>query len=108
MTFFPDTVLKRYTYTEQGTGVYGESINEYVYADDILVDFQNESNIEYAHQYGVDLQNLYKIYTDISNTLEDTDQLRDDDGNMYHIIGNVQKYSHFHNYLKAHIVRDRK
>lgn len=108
MIHFPDITLHRYTYTTTGKGVYGETIHGYEYCDDIIVDFQNESNVEIAKQYGVELQNLYKIYCDINVTLEDNDQLQDDNGNTYHIIGNVQKYPKFHKYQKAHIVLERK
>ena len=108
MIHFPDKTLHRYTYTSTASGVYGETVLSYEYVDDILVDFQNESNQEVAHAYGVDLQNLYKVYTDKDTPLDDTDQLRDNDGNTYHIIGNVQLYTHFHNYKKAHLVLERK
>ena len=87
--------------------MYGETVEEYVYTDDIVVDFQNESNVEIAKQYGVELQNLYKVYLDLDTPLDDTDQLRDEDGNRYHIIGQVQRYPKFHRYTKAHIVRER-
>lgn len=107
MIHFPDTTLQRYTLQTSGTGVYGETVEEYVYTDDIVVDFQNESNVEIAKQYGVELQNLYTIYLDINTPLNDTDQLRDTEGNRYHIIGQVQHYKKFHRYTKAHIVRER-
>lgn len=107
MIHFPDTTLQRYTLQTSGTGVYGETVEEYVYTDDIVVDFQNESNVEIAKSYGVELQNLYKVYLDLDTPLDDTDQLRDEDGNRYHIIGQVQRYPKFHRYTKAHIVRER-
>lgn len=108
MIHFPDTTLKRYTYTNESTGIYGEHITRYEYSNDIIVDFQNESNTEIAHEYGVDLQNLYKIYVNINESLNDTDQLKDNEGNTYHIIGNIQKYPKFHKYQKAHIVLERR
>ena len=107
MIHFPDTTLQRYTLQTSGSGVYGETVEEYVYTDDIVVDFQNESNVEIAKQYGVELQNLYKVYLDLDTPLGDTDQLRDTEGNRYHIIGQVQRYPKFHRYTKAHIVRER-
>ena len=108
MTFFPDKTLQRYTLSSiSGAGVYGETVQEYTYTDDIIVDFQNESNNEIAHSYGVELKDLYKIYTDLSTTLLDTDELHDTDGNIYTIIGGVQRYPKFHKYQKAHIVRRR-
>lgn len=88
-------------------GVYGESIKKYVYADDVTVDFQNETNQEVARAYGVELQNLYKVYFDADVTVNDNDQFEDPNGNRYHIVGNVQKYDHFHNYQRAHLVRER-
>ena len=105
--YFPDTLLHRYTYTSNGTGVYGETVYEYEYADDVMADLQNEGNSEIAETYGVELQNLYKVYLDASTIINDTDQLWDDDGNKYHIIGNIQEYKKFHNYKKAHMVRER-
>ena len=107
MIHFPDTTLQRYTYNNNATGIYGETVQKYKYADDITVDFQNENNQEIAKEYGVELQNLYKIYLDLGVTLNDNDQLRDSNGNKYHIIGQVQKYKKFHKYQRAHIVRDR-
>ena len=106
MIHFPDKTLQRYTLTT-GKGVYGETIETYTYADEIIVDFQNSNNQELAHQYGIDLQNLYKIYVDINTTIEDTDQLKDEDGNSYHIIGQIMKYTKFHNYQKIHVVKER-
>ena len=108
MIFFPDTILHRYTYTSNGTGLYGEPRKEYEYADDILVDFQNDNNQELAQQYGIELENLYKIYLDISVTLHDNDELQDDNGNIYHIVGNVMKYTHFHKYQKANLILERR
>lgn len=107
MIHFPDTTLQRYTYNNNATGIYGETVQKYKYADDITVDFQNENNQEIAKEYGVELQNLYKIYLDLGVTLNDNDQLRDSNGNKYHIVGQVQKYKKFHKYQRAHIVRDR-
>ena len=107
MIHFPDTTLQRYTYNNNATGIYGETVQKYKYADDITVDFQNENNQEIAKEYGVELQNLYKIYLDLGVTLNDNDQLRDSSGNKYHIVGQVQKYKKFHKYQRAHIVRDR-
>ena len=106
MIFFPDKTMQRYVLTTNGKGVYGETRQTYVYADDILVDFQNESNHEVAKAYGVELQNLYKIYTDINTTINDTDHL-ELEGNVYHIIGNVKRYTKFHNYQKAHLILNR-
>ena len=107
MIHFPNKTLHRYTYTLETNDIYGTKTRDYQYADDITIDFQNESNQEIAHAYGVDLQNLYKIYAETETQLNDTDQLRDDEGNKYHIIGNIQVYDHFHNYKKAHLVRER-
>lgn len=106
--FFPDKTLHRYTLTQNSTGVYGETIQEPVYTDDILVDFQNESNNEVAKQYGCELSDLYRIYTDITTTLNPSDQLRDDKGNKYTIIGGVQEYPKFHKYKKAHLILERR
>lgn len=108
MIFFLDKTLHRYTYTQTNTGLYGETIKEYVHADDIIVDFQNENNNELAHTYGVDLQNLYKIYIDLNVEINDTDQLRDDEGNTYHIIGNIRNYSKYHKYKKANLILERR
>ena len=107
MIYYPDTLLKRYTYTDQSTGIYGETVQTYEYTDDITVDFQEESNQEIAKEYGVELQNLYKIYADITVELNDTDQLEDQQGTRYHIVGNVKHYKKFHKYQKAHLVRER-
>ena len=106
--FFPDKVLHRYTLTQTNTGIYGETILEPVYSDDILVDFQNETNNEVAKQYGCELADLYRIYLDINTTLNPSDQLRDDNGNKYSIIGGVQEYPKFHKYKKAHLVLQRR
>lgn len=105
--YFPDTILQRYTYTDDKKGVYGETIQSYEYKEDILVDFQNENNNELAQQYGVDLQNLYKIYGDEETNINDNDQLRDNQGNKYHIIGKVRHYTHFHKYWKANLIKER-
>lgn len=108
MTFFPDKTLQRYVLSDvSGAGVYGETVQQYTYIDDILVDFQNENNNEIANSYGVELKDLYKIYCDITLELNDTDQLQDSNGVKYHIVGGVQKYPKFHHYQKAHILRKR-
>lgn len=105
--YFPNTTMKRYTYTKEATDVYGATTKTYEYADDIQVDLQNENNVETAKTYGVELSNLYKIYTDINTPLDDHDLLQDNTGNKYHIIGNIQIYNHFHNYKRAHLVIER-
>jgi len=107
MIYFPDTVLTRYTYTHEGKGVYGETVNSYEPAGDVLVDFQNETNVEIAQAYGVDLQNLYKAYVDINISLTDNDKFKDDKGNFYHVLGQIKKYPKFHKYQKLHLVRER-
>lgn len=108
MIHFPDKTLKRYTYTKQKTDIYGANIHEYEYNDDILVDFQNENNSEVREQYGVEKDNLYKIYIDKNTTLNSSDELEDEDGNRYSIIGEVMEYNHFHNYKKVHLIRKRR
>ena len=107
MIFFPNMTMKRYTYTVTGTGVYGESVNGYEYTGDILVDFQNENNQEFAKAYGVERQNLYKIYIDNKVTLNDSDILVDPDDRQYQIIGESQNYNHFHQYKRVHLIHTR-
>ena len=107
MIFFPNMTMKRYTYTTSGTGVYGESVNGYEYAGDILVDFQNENNQEFAKAYGVERQNLYKIYIDNKVTINDSDILVDPDDRQYQIIGESQNYNHFHQYQRVHLIHTR-
>lgn len=101
--FFPDVTLRRYTMSSASTGVYGETIKKPVYNDDIIVDFQNETNIQVAHDFGVELSDLYVVYMDISTTLLESDILEDDAGNLYSIIGGIQEYPKFHKYKKAHL-----
>lgn len=105
--FFPNMTMKRYTYAGGGVGVYGETIQQYTYTWDINVDFQHENNQEFAEQYGVERQNLYKIYIDLDTTLQDDDLLIDEEGNQYLIVGEIQEYNHFHNYKRVHLVRSR-
>ena len=107
MIYFPNMTMKRYTYTSEAKGVYGEDINQYTYTDDIIVDFQHENNQEYAKQYGVERQNLYKIYIDKSTILDESDVLVDEDDKQYMIVGEIQDYNHFHNYKRVHLVRSR-
>lgn len=107
MIFFPNMTMTRYTYTNTGTGVYGETIKSYSQAGTLTVDFQNEGNAELAKQYGVERKNLYKIYMDIHETLEDEDILVDQDNNQYQVIGEIQEYNHFHMYKIAHLVHCR-
>lgn len=107
MIFFPDTTLHRYTLTQESTGVYGEPRMEYQYADDITCDFQNDSNMESANTYGVELADLYKIYIDKDTPLGDTDHLVSEDGTEYHIVGGIQDYTNQLSYKKAQLVRQR-
>ena len=107
MIFFPNKILKRYTYTKNGKGLYDENILSYEYIDDVQVDFQNETNSETAKDYGVELEDLYKIYFNDLTVIESTDMLEDDRGNRYHIIGGIQEYSHFLNFKKAHLQLER-
>lgn len=107
MIYFPNMTMKRYTYTTDGVGVYGEQTKGYTYSNDITVDFQNETNTEIAKQYGVEKGNLYKIYLPLDVELLDTDLLIDPDGNEYLIVGEVKRYDHYHNYTKAHLVHVR-
>ena len=108
MIYFPNMTMKRYTRTTNpGGGVYGETIDQYTYTDDITVDFQNEGNNEIAERYGVERKNLYKIYVDESTPLCDDDVLVDPDDNQYTVIGEVQLYNHFHHYKRAHLIHNR-
>ena len=107
MIFFPNMTMKRYTYTAEAKGVYGEDIHQYIYADDIIVDFQHENNQELAKQYGVERQNLYKIYIDKTTPLNQEDVLVDEAGKQYQIVGEIQDYTHFHNYKRVHLIRSR-
>lgn len=106
MIHFPNITLERYRLTESSNkGVYGETLTDYSYTCDIPVDFQNENNQETRREYGVDKQNLYKIYVDENISLEDTDIFRDNTtGAIYEIIGEIQTYNHFHHYKKAHLI----
>lgn len=105
--FFPDTTLHRYGIVESQSGVYGETIQEYSYIDDIICDFQNETSNEIAHSYGIELGDLYRIYTDISTSLDSSDILRDEDDVEYEIIGGIKQYKKFHKYKTAHLKRRR-
>ena len=107
MIHFPDTVLHRKCIVETSGGVYGETIQEYVYTDDITCDFQNETSSELAHAYGIELSDMYKIYLDISTSLNASDILYDDEGNTYEVIGSVKEYGKFHKYKKAELRRSR-
>lgn len=107
MIHFPNLTLHRYTYTKETSDVYGATTYEYEYSDDVLVDFQNESNQEIREAFGVERDNLYKIYFDKDTIINDNDELRDDEGNKYEIIGEIRKYTHFHNFQKANLTRKR-
>lgn len=107
MIYFPNMIMKRYTCTSNAKGVYGEDITTYEYSNDIHVDFQHENNQEYAKQYGVERQNLYKIYIDLSTSLDKDDVLVDEDDRQYLIVGEIQDYNHFHDYKRVHLVRSR-
>ena len=108
MIHFPNRVLRRYTYTKKKQDIYGADTYEYEYTDDLHVDFQNETNKETREEYGVEKNNLYKIYLDKNTPLNSSDELRDDDGNTYIIVGEIQEYNHFHDYKKAHLIKKRR
>lgn len=108
MIYFPNTTLHRYTLTKNGEDVYGATIQEYEYADDVQVDFQNENNKEIREEFGVTKENLYKIYFNKDTIINDTDQLRDETGDIYEIIGEIRSYNHFHNYKKANLIKRRR
>lgn len=105
MIHFPDKILHRYTYTQQASDVYGATTYEYEYVDDVLVDFQNETNNEVREAFGVIRDNLYKIYFDNDTNINNTDHLKDDEGNTYEIIGEIREYTHFHDYQKANLIK---
>lgn len=108
MIHFPNKTLQRYTLTQSGEDVYGATIQEYEYADDVQVDFQNENNKELREQFGVTKENLYKIYFNKDTNINDTDQLHDTNGDVYEVIGEIREYTHFHNYKKANLVKRRR
>ena len=108
MIHFPNATLHRYIPTLNATGVYGEKVQSYKYSNDIICDFQNENNNEIIEKYGIEKENLYRIYIDINTTLGRYDQLEDEKGIRYHIIGEVETYNHFHNYKKVHLERIRR
>lgn len=106
MIHFPNKTLERYTLaTGNDTGIYGETLETYVYAGNIRGDFQNENNEETRRKYGVDKHNLYKFYIDENIELLDTDVYRDNDtGDVYEVIGEIQAYNHFHHYQRLHLI----
>lgn len=108
MIYFPNTTLHRYTLTQTGEDVYGATIQEYEYADDVQVDFQNESNKEIREEFGVSKENLYKIYFNKDTIINDTDQLHDENGDIYEVIGEIRSYNHFHDYKKANLIKRRR
>lgn len=108
MIHFPDTILHRYTYTKEASDIYGAITMEYEYEDDVLVDFQNETNNEIREAFGVARDNLYKIYFDKDTIIEDSDELHDDEDNIYTIIGEIREYTHFHQYKKANLIKKRR
>ena len=107
MIHFPDTKLKRYVLVETPSGVYGETVGRYVEYDEFKCDFQDESYAEVAEQYGVELADMYRIYTNLSVELRNTDVLVDEDGNTYDIIGSIKEYKKFHNYKSAYLKKRR-
>ena len=108
MIFFNNTDLKVYRLTSTATGLYGETERKYIYSHVINVDFQNENNNEIKKMYGVEKQNMYKIYMDITADLEDTDRLKDAHNNCYEIVGEIREYAHFHKYKKVNLIKLRK
>lgn len=107
VVYFPDVTLHRFGIVESQSGVYGETIQEYEYIDDIQVDLQDNGNHEIAHTYGIELSDLFKIYLDINTPLNDSDLLKDDTGTEYTIIGGVNVYRKFHQYKMANLKRRR-
>jgi hypothetical protein len=82
MIHFPNKTLQRYIPSKEETDLYGAKTMGYEYAEDITADFQNENNREIREAYGVDKDNLYKIYIDKNTQLEDTDELHDENGEI--------------------------
>lgn len=107
MIHFPDKTLQRYTLTHNTQDLYGADTQEYEYDSDILVDFQNETRREIREQYGVEKDNIYKIYFDKETSLNSSDELREENGTRYAILGEIMEYKHFHDYKKAYLVKKR-
>lgn len=107
MIHFPNKTLHRYTYTGEAEDVYGAPVKEYEYSNDFVVDFQPERSQEVRAQYGVETDNLYKIYFRKQDALEASDELEDSDGHRYSIIGDIQEYDHFLDFKKAHLIDKR-
>lgn len=107
MLYFKDKTLQQYKLTGESIGTYGETVKTYQYHGDIQVDFQNENNEETRELYGVEKQNLYKIYVDSSINIDNSDKFVDENNNIYIIIGEVEMYTKFHNFQKVHLIKQR-
>ena len=108
MIYFPNKTLERYTLTINSTDIYDAPTKEYVYTDTVTLDFQESNNQQIAEAYGVELQNLYKAYLDSTTEFNDSDILYDPTlHRTYRVLGNVQIYTHFHNYKKLNLVLER-
>lgn len=88
MPYFPNTTLKQYNYSESSElDDYGNPVETYVYLRDVRVDFQQASEKDRLTSAGELLQDVYRIFMDISLSVEPNDIFKDTNGDTYTIIG---------------------
>lgn len=88
MVYFPNTTLKQYSYSESSVlDDYGNPTESYVYLRDVRVDFQQASEKDRLTSAGELLQDVYRIFMDVSLSVEPNDIFMDDEGDTYTIIG---------------------
>lgn len=88
MAYYPniDMDICSYTDTEE-VDAYGNPVKAYMYRETIKVDFQPSSRNDRLTEAGEILQDTYRMYLDVTVTVDPTDIFRDSDGETYTIIG---------------------
>ena len=88
MVYYPNMSMDICTYTDTvEMDAYGNPRKGYVYRETVPVDFQPSSRNDRLTEAGEILQDTYRMYLDVTVTVDPTDIFRDPDGNTYTIIG---------------------
>lgn len=88
MVYYPNMEIDICSYSDtEILDAYGNPEKAYVYRETVHVDLQPSSRNDRLTEAGEILQDTYRMYLDVTVTVDPTDIFRDHEGNTYTIIG---------------------
>ena len=88
MVYYPNMEIDICSYSDtEILDAYGNPEKAYVYRETVHVDLQPSSRNDRLTEAGEILQDTYRMYLDVTVTVDPTDIFRDHEGNTYTVTG---------------------